>query len=115
MESILKTLIKMNLKGQGQLLQPRGRRPENHEPKRTTDDEGNDQSQTYSRDCLVDDVYYTTCSKPKSDVILLKMDSGDACFVDTSIKGTSFKFLMYTRASKCVMSSKWFMSIPEMF
>ncbi len=38
----------------------------------TTDNVGNDQSQTYSRDCLVDYVYYTTRSKPKLDVILLK-------------------------------------------
>ncbi len=44
-----------------------------------TGNKGNDQSQTYSRDdWLVDNVYYTTHSKPKSDVILLKMDSGDA-------------------------------------
>ncbi|MBL0686807.1 MAG: retroviral-like aspartic protease [Sulfurospirillum sp.] len=52
---------------------------------------------------------------PKSDIILLKMDSGDAWFADASLNGTTFKFLMDTGASKCVMSSKWFMSIPEMF
>ncbi len=80
-----------------------------------TIDEGNDQSPTYSRDLLVEAVYYTTSSKLKSDVILLKMDSGDARFADVYVKGTNFKFLMNTGASKSVMSSKRFMSIPEMF
>ncbi len=64
---------------------------------------------------MLDDVYYTTRSKPKSDAILLKMDSGDSWFADASVKGTAFKFLMDTGASKSVMSSKNFMSIPEMF
>ncbi len=77
--------------------------------------EGNDQSNTYSRDWLVDDVYYTTHSKLKTDVILLKMDSGDVWFADASINGTPFKFLMDIDASKIVMSLKRFMSIPEMF
>ncbi len=93
----------------------RGRIPEAHEPEKVTNDGSNDQSPTYSRDWLVDDVYYTTCSKPKSDVILLKMDSGDAWFADASVNGTAFKFKMDTGASKSVMSSKCFMSIPEMF
>ncbi len=43
------------------------------------------------------------------------MDSGDAWFADTSVNGTTFKFFMDTGASKSVMSSKRFMSIPEMF
>ncbi len=81
----------------------------------TTNDEGNDQSHTYNRDWLVDDVYHTTSSKPKSDVILLEMESGDAWFADASVNGTSFQFLMDTGASKSVMSSKRVMSIPEMF
>ncbi len=45
-----------------------------------TNDEGNDQAHTYSRDWLVDNVYNTAHSKPKLDVILLKMDSqGSPC------------------------------------
>ncbi len=63
----------------------------------------------------MDDVYHTTLSKPKSDVILLKMNSGDAWFADASLNGTHFKFLMDTGASKSVMSSRRFMSIPELF
>ncbi len=43
------------------------------------------------------------------------MDFGDAWFEDTSVNGTSFKFLMDTGDNKSVMSSKRFMSIPEMF
>ncbi len=93
----------------------RDRSPENHEPEKTTIDEGNDQSPTYSRDWWVDDVYYTTRSKPKSDVILLQIDSSDAWFADVSVNGTNFKFLMDTGDSHCVMSSKHFMSISEMF
>ncbi len=50
---------------------------------------------------------------PKPDVILLKMNSGDAWFADTSVNGTSFKFLMDKVARKSVMFSKLFMSIPE--
>ncbi len=69
-----------------------------------TNDEGDGQSQTHSRNCLSDDVYYTTRSKHKSDVILLTINSGDAWFADASINGTSFKFLMDTGASKSVMS-----------
>ncbi len=61
----------------------------------------------------MDDVYETIRPKPKSDVILLKMNSGDAWFVYASVNRTYFKFLMDTGASKCVMSSKRFMSIPE--
>ncbi len=80
-----------------------------------TNNEGNDQSHTYSIDWLVDNVYHTTHSKTKSDVILLKMNSGDAWFSDSSVSGTSFRFLMDTRDSKSVMSSKRFMSIPEPF
>ncbi len=34
---------------------------------------------------MVDDVYYTSHSKPKADVVLLKLDSGDAWFADASI------------------------------
>ncbi len=78
-------------------------------------DEGLYQSPTYSRDWFVDDVYYTTRTKPKSDVILLKMDSGEAWFANASVNGTPFKFLMDSGASKNVMSSKLFMSIPELF
>ncbi len=63
----------------------------------------------------MDDVYYTTRSKPKSDVILLKMDSGDVWFANASINATTSKFLMDTAASESVMSLKQFMSIPEMF
>ncbi len=55
-----------------------------------TNDEGDDQSHTYSRNWLLDDVYHTTRSKPKSDVILLKMNSGDAWFADASVNGTPF-------------------------
>ncbi len=62
----------------------------------------------------MDDVYQMIPPKPKSDVILLKMNSGDAWFADAFVNGTSFKFLMDTGASKSVMSSKRFMSIPEM-
>ncbi len=63
----------------------------------------------------MDDVYYMTRTKPKSEVILLKMDSGEAWFANASVNGTPFKFLIYSGASKSVMSSKWFMSIPELF
>ncbi len=80
-----------------------------------TNDEGDDQSQTYSRNWLSDDVYYTTRPKPKSDVILLKMNSGYAWFADAYVNGTSFKFLMDTGASKRGMSSRRFMPIPEVF
>ncbi len=80
-----------------------------------TNDEGNDQSHTYSRNWLLDDVYHATQSKPKSDVILLKMNSGDAWFANTSIKGTPFKFLMDRGTSKSVMFSKQFMSIQQLF
>ncbi len=69
-----------------------------------TKDEGDNQSLNYSRNWLSDDVYYTTRSKPKSDVILLKMNSGDAWFADASVNGTSFKLLMDTGAYKSVMS-----------
>ncbi len=60
----------------------RSRSPETHVPEKITNNDCNDQSPTYSRDRLVDDVYYTTRSKLKSDVILLKMDSCDTwkCF-----------------------------------
>ncbi len=51
----------------------------------------------------------------KSDVILLKMDSGNAWFADASVNGTNFRFLMDTGASKSVMSSKHFISIPDVF
>ncbi len=78
-------------------------------------DEDDDQSPTYSRDWLVDNVYYLTQTKPKSDVILLKMDSGEAWFANASVNGTSFKFFMDSGASKSVMSSKRFMSIQELF
>ncbi len=61
----------------------------------------------------MDDVYEKIRPKPKSDVILLKMNSGDAWFADASVNGTSFKFLMDTGASKSVVSSKRFISIPE--
>ncbi len=80
-----------------------------------TNDEGYDQSQTYSINWLFDNVHHTTQSKPKSDVISLKMNSGDAWFADASVNGTSFKFLMDTGANKSVMSLRRFMSIPELF
>ncbi len=80
-----------------------------------TNDEGNNQSHTYSRNWLLDDVYRMTRSKPKSDVILLKMNSCDGWFVDASVYRTPFKFLKDTGASKSVMSSKRFISIPELF
>ncbi len=54
-------------------------------PEKITNDESNDQSPTYSRDWLVDDVYYSTHSKQKLDVILMKMDSGVAWFADASV------------------------------
>ncbi len=56
-----------------------------------------------------------TRTKPKSDVILLIMDSGEAWFANASVNGTPFKFLLDSGASKSVMSSKLFMSIPELF
>ncbi len=43
-----------------------------------TNAEGNNQSHTYSRGWLLDDVYQTIRSKAKADVVLLKMNSGDA-------------------------------------
>ncbi len=46
--------------------------------------------------------------KPKSDVVLLKLNSGDAWFADATVNGTAFKFLMDTGASKSVMSMKCF-------
>ncbi len=63
----------------------------------------------------MDNVYYTTLSKPKSDGTLLKMDYDDSLFAEASVNGTSFRFLMDTGAGKSVMLSKQFMSIPEMF
>ncbi len=47
--------------------------------------------------------------------MLLKMESGDAWFAAASVNRTPFKFLMDNGASKSVMSSKRYMSIPEMF
>ncbi len=90
-----------------------GRSPEDHKPDRIANDKGDNQSPTYSRDWLVDDLYYTTQTKPISNVILLKMDSGEAWFANASVNGTPFKFIMDSGASKSVMSSKGFMSIPE--
>ncbi len=69
----------------------------------------------YRRDWLVDNVYKTTRSKPKVDVILLKIDSDDTCLSDASVNGTTFKFLINSGASKSVISSKCFMSIPDFF
>ncbi len=43
------------------------------------------------------------------------MDSGDAWFAEVSVNGTTFKFVMDTGSSKIVMSTKRFISIPEMF
>ncbi len=63
----------------------------------------------------MDYVYQTILSKPKADVVLLKMNSGDSWFTDASVNGTKFKFLMDTGASKSVMSMKSFKSIPELF
>ncbi len=55
-----------------------------------TNAESNNQSQTYSRGWLLDNVYQTILSKPKTDVVLLKMNSGDAWFADASVNGTKF-------------------------
>ncbi len=63
----------------------------------------------------MDDVYQTIRSKPKADVVLLKMNSDDAWFADASVNGTKFKFLMDTGACKSVMSINSFKSIPELF
>ncbi len=71
-----------------------------------TNNEDNDQSHTYSRNWLVDDVYHMIRPKPKSDLVLLKTSSCDAWFAHASVNGTSFKFLMDTGASKSVMSMK---------
>ncbi len=81
----------------------------------TADADGDDQSHTYSRDWLVDYVYYISCSKQKADVVLLKLDSSDAWFADASIDGTPFNFLMDSGVSKSVMSLKQFLSIPDLF
>ncbi len=43
------------------------------------------------------------------------MNYGNAWFGDASVNGTSFKFLIDTGASKSVISSKRFLSIPELF
>ncbi len=56
-----------------------------------------------------------TKTKPKSGVILLKMDSCEAWLTNAYVNGTPFKFLMDSGASKSVKSLKWFMSIPELF
>ncbi len=69
----------------------------------TTDSDGDDQSHTYSRNWLVDDVYYTSHSKPKAGVVLLRLDSINIYFADASINGTTFKFLKDSGASKRVM------------
>ncbi len=50
-----------------------------------TNAEGNNQTQSYSRGWLLDNVYQTICSIPKADVVLLKMNSGDAWFADASV------------------------------
>ncbi len=63
----------------------------------------------------MDEVFQTIRSKPKADVVLLKMNSGDAWFADASVNGTKFKILIDTGASKSVMSKKSFKSIPELF
>ncbi len=60
-------------------------------------------------------MYQTIRSKPKANVVLLKMNSGDAWFADASVNGTKFKFQMDTGASKSGMSMKSFKSIPELF
>ncbi len=80
-----------------------------------TNDQGDDQSHTYNRNWLVDNVYQMIRLKPKSDVILLKMNSGNAWFADASVNGTSFMFLMDTGTSKSVMSVKQFLTISELF
>ncbi len=64
-----------------------------------TNNEGDDQSHTNSRNWLLDDVYHMTGSKPKSDVILLKMNSGDAWFEYASVNGTSFKIQELAKVS----------------
>ncbi len=63
----------------------------------------------------MDNVYKTIRSKPKEDVILLKIDSDNTYLSDASFNGTIFKVLMDSGESKSVMSSKWFMSIPDFF
>ncbi len=50
-----------------------------------TNAEGNNQSQTYSRGWLLDDVYQIIRSKTKADIVLLKMNSGNAWFADASV------------------------------
>ncbi len=80
-----------------------------------TNAEGNNQSQTYNRVCLLDYLHQTIRSKPKADVVLLKMNSGDAWVAVASVNGTKFKFLMDIGASKSFMSMKSFRSIPELF
>ncbi len=84
-------------------------------PQETSNGEGDGQSQTYSRGWLVEAVYQTNHSRPKADVVLLKMNSGDAWFADASVNATKFKFLMDTGASKSVMSMKFLKSIPDLF
>ncbi len=63
----------------------------------------------------MDEVYQTIHSRPKADVVVLKMNSGNAWFADESVNGTKFKFLKDTGARKSVMSMKCFKSIPELF
>ncbi len=52
--------------------------PTIHGQQEMTKAEGNNQSPTYSRGWLLDDMYQTIRSKPKADVVLLKMNSDDA-------------------------------------
>ncbi len=89
--------------------------PNHHEPQEMTNSESDNQSQTYSKGWLLDDEYQTIHSRPKVDVVLLKMNSGDAWFAEDSVNGTKFKFLKDAGASKSVMSMKCFKSIPELF
>ncbi len=88
---------------------------ENHELNETAKDKGNNQFHSNSRNWLAEDIYPMMHSKPKSDVVLLKLNSGDAWFADASVNGTPFKFLMDTGASKSVMSMKYFKSVPVLF
>ncbi len=57
----------------------KGRHPKDHMSRNeNSDDDGDHQSHTYSKDWLVDDLYYRSHSKSKAGVVFLKLDSGEA-------------------------------------
>ncbi len=90
----------MNLKWIGTTSTTRGRSPEDHKLNRIANDEGVSQSPTYSRDLLVDNDYHMTRIKSKSDISLLKMDSGETLFANAYVNVTHFKFPIDSGASK---------------